>query len=134
MMGIGLEEEEEMDEEEEGHRDRGEGGSVADNESLASYFSGYDQDHIPTRDTGRMYFQSFARLPTKSLEYKSAFAQHLAQVCLHSNMTTLQVLEGMCTETTETMTTGKLNRNTFNSFKIQLITYGLIFCLSCDYN
>ena len=39
MMGIGLDEEE---------------GENADNESLASYFSGlgYDHDHIPTRDTG----------------------------------------------------------------------------------
>jgi len=39
MMGIGLD---------------GEEGENADNESLASYFSGlgYDHDHIPTRDTG----------------------------------------------------------------------------------
>ena len=40
MMGIGLDEEEEKEEE--------------DNQSIVSYFSGlgYDQDHIPTRDTG----------------------------------------------------------------------------------
>ena len=42
MMGIGLDEEEEKEEE--------------DNQSIVSYFSGlgYDQDHIPTRDTGIM--------------------------------------------------------------------------------